>query len=85
MSKPIHQVHAAAIAAAALHRRTPFAIWPCQGTHFSIARHTGMIKFQNDVFVYFPNTDELVRDDVLKAIRDSQKQKTAKEVEPTLF
>ena len=57
-----------------LHKRTPYGITNVRMTQFSIARHYGAIKFNGDTFIYFPDTDELVRDDVLKWKKKSQKK-----------
>ena len=35
-------------------------------TQFSIARFYGGIKFNGETFTYLPDTDELIRDDVLR-------------------
>lgn len=66
--KTIIEAHSDLIESSKLHRRTPFAIHPCMGTHFSIARLSGCIKFNGDGYTYFPSTDELIRDDVLRLI-----------------
>ena len=57
-----------------LHRRTPFGIRGVSMTQLSIARHSGCIIYNGDRYTYFPDTDELVRDDVLECQR---KKKTA--------
>jgi hypothetical protein len=49
-----------------LHRKTPFGITNVRMTQFSIARFYGGIKFNGDAFTYLPDTDELIRDDVLR-------------------
>lgn len=49
-----------------LHTRTPYGIKGVSQTQFSIARHYGAIKFNGETYTYFPDADELVRDDVLK-------------------
>lgn len=46
-------------------------------TQLSIARHYGGIKVSSDFYTYFPATDELIRDDVLKAVTKLRKQKKA--------
>jgi len=56
-----------------LHRRTPFGITNVRQTQFSIARFSGSCIFNGDYFTYFPDTDELVRDDVLKWQRKQKK------------
>ena len=42
-------------------------------TQLSIARHFGGIFFNDEHYRYFPDTDELIRDDV---VRWMKKQKT---------
>ena len=49
-----------------LHKRTPYGIVDVSRSQFSIARHYGGIKYNGDEYVYFPETDELIRDDVLR-------------------
>lgn len=49
-----------------LHRKTPFGICNVRMTQFSIARFYGGIKFNGETFTYLPDTDELIRDDVLR-------------------
>jgi hypothetical protein len=49
-----------------LHRKTPFGICNVRMTQFSIARFYGAIDFNGDRFTYLPDTDELIRDDVLR-------------------
>lgn len=49
-----------------LHRRTPYGMANVSMTQLSIARHYGGIKYQGDDYTYFHESDELVRDDVLK-------------------
>lgn len=60
-----------------LHKRAVFAICGVSQTIFSIARHYGGAEIQGERFTYFPEHDELIRDDVLKFIR-RQRAKTAK-------
>lgn len=49
-----------------LHRRTPYGITNVSMTQLSIARHYGGCKFQGDSYTYLPDTDELIRNDVLR-------------------
>lgn len=56
-----------------LHRRTPFGIKNSSTTQFSIARFYGAIKYNGEWYTYAPNTDELIRDDVLKWKRKKEK------------
>jgi len=49
-----------------LHRRTPYGMASVSMSQLSIARHYGGIKYKGDDYTYFPVSDELVRDDVLK-------------------
>jgi len=57
-----------------LHRRTPFGMTDVSRGMFSVARYAGGCKFNGEHYTYFPDTDELVRDDVLKW-QKKQKQK----------
>lgn len=45
-------------------------------TQFSIARYYGSIKFNGDFYIYRPDVDELIRDDVLAWVIKRQKRKT---------
>lgn len=49
-----------------LPRCTPFAIRCVSETQFSIARFFGTMRFNGQAYTYFQDTDELVRDDVLR-------------------
>jgi len=49
-----------------LQRKTPFGICNVRMTQFSIARFYGGAKYNGDSFTYLPDTDELIRDDVLR-------------------
>lgn len=44
-------------------------------TQLSIARWSGCVTVNGDLFTYFPQTDELIRDDVLKAIAKHKRSK----------
>lgn len=57
-----------------LHRRTPFGISPVRRTQFSVARFYGGVTFQGESYTYFPKTDELIRNDVLKWKRKRAKK-----------
>lgn len=48
-------------------------------TQLIIARHHGGITTNNRHYTYFPETDELIRDDVLAAVTKLRKQKQALE------
>lgn len=53
------------VAECGLHRRTPYGITNVRETQFSIARFYGAITFNGEHYTYFPDSDELIRDDVL--------------------
>jgi hypothetical protein len=57
-----------------LDRKTPFGITNVSMTQMSIARHYGGINYNGNRYTYFADTDELVRDDVLKWREKNQKQ-----------
>jgi len=61
-----------------LHTKVPLGIRNVSMTQFSIARHSGAIKYNGCTFIYFPKTDELVRDDVIKW-QKNQKKKESKQ------
>jgi len=58
--------HLDGLAGCPLDRSTPFGMTNVSTTQLSIARHYGGIKFNGARYTYFPDTDELVRDDVLR-------------------
>jgi hypothetical protein len=49
-----------------LHRKSPFGITNVTQTQFSIARYYGGINFNGSMYIYCPDTDELIREDVMK-------------------
>lgn len=58
-----------------LHRRTPFGITNVSMTQFSIARYSMGCTFNGDQYLYVPQTDELIRSDVLKWKNKHEKAK----------
>ena len=56
-----------------LHKRNPFGIRNVSQTQFSIARYSGGCTLNGDRYVYLPQTDELIRADVLKWKKKAQK------------
>ena len=52
-----------------LHRRAPYLIAGISHGMFSIASHCGGMKYEDCSYTYLPQTDECIRDDVLKFIR----------------
>jgi hypothetical protein len=49
-----------------LHRKTPFGVTNVLYTQLSIARYCGMINFNGYRYIYYPDTDELIREDVMR-------------------
>ena len=49
-----------------LHRKSPFGITNVTQTQFSIARYYGGINFNGSMYIYYPDTDELIREDDMK-------------------
>jgi hypothetical protein len=49
-----------------LHRKTPFGVTNVSMTQLSIARYYGAINFNGFKYIYYPDTDELIREDVMK-------------------
>lgn len=60
-----------------LHRKTPFGMTGVSYGQLSIARHYGGIEYNGESYTYFAETDELVRNDVLKW-RKKESKKGAK-------
>ena len=56
-----------------LHTRTPYGMTNISMTQLSIARYYGGIKYNGESYTYLPLTDELIRDDVLKWKRKTDK------------
>jgi hypothetical protein len=59
---------------AGLHQRAPYAIHGVMNTQLSIARHYGGITYQGEGYTYIPESDELVRNDVIKHLKIAQKK-----------
>jgi hypothetical protein len=55
-------------AAQSLHKRTPYLIAGVSRSQFSIARHYGGTTYNGEAYTYIHETDELVRDDVLRLL-----------------
>ena len=49
-----------------LPRKTPFGMTNVTMTQFSIAQYYGACSFNGERYTYLPDTDELIRDDVLR-------------------
>lgn len=64
-----------------LHRDTPFGIRGVSQSQFSIARHYGGIKFRGQSYTYCPDTDELIRDDVLRWKHQQERAEKVSKVE----
>lgn len=62
-----------ALQATKLDRATPFAISGVSHSQLSVARHYGGCKFQGRHYVYIPDTDELLRDDVVRWLAKHRK------------
>jgi hypothetical protein len=69
----------AALQDSKLHRRTPFLIQGVSSGFFSVARHTGAIRLNGDEYTYHPETDELVRDDVLRFVSNLKSRQMVRE------
>lgn len=59
---------------------TPYVIQGVMHTQFSVARYFGACKFNGHTYTYFPSTDELIRDDVLKLVTKWRKPSKPKAV-----
>lgn len=68
-----------------LSRATPFVIRGVIQTQFSIARYYGAAKFNGDSYTYLGDSDELIRDDVLKwLMKRRQPKKPQRAQTPTM-
>jgi hypothetical protein len=66
-----------------LSRKTPYGMTNVSMTQLSVARYYGGCNFNGQTYTYFPDTDELVRDDVLSWSK-GKKAKPANKQEPLL-
>ena len=67
-----------------LPRGVSYGITGVMHTQFSIARHYGGIQWSGHHFTYFPEVDQLWRDDVLQAVAKLRKpRKPTKPAAPT--
>lgn len=66
MSESLTQSEVDALQESGLHRNTPYIIRGVSQGHLSIARYYGGAKFNGSDYSYVPDTDELIRDDVVK-------------------
>ena len=64
-----------------LHRKSPFGITNVTQTQFSIARYYGGINFNGSMYIYYPDTDELIRQDVMQWKAKQLKSKHKKQSE----
>lgn len=65
-------------------KAAPLAMAHVSRTQFSVARYSGGVGYKGRTYFYNPVTDELIRDDVLKAVekmRRAAKKEAAKEVQ----
>ena len=62
-----------------LHRKSPFGIRNVTQSQFSVARYYGGINFNGSIYIYYPDTDELIREDVMKWKAKQLKEKQLKE------
>lgn len=58
-----------------LPRDTPYAIRGVSQGMFSVARHYGGATYNGASYTYMPETDELVRDDVVKAVKKAERKR----------
>ena len=71
----VRSTHLLGLESCPLHKRTPFGMTNVSMTQLSIARHYGGIKYNGESYTYAPDTDELIRDDVLKWQRNQKRAK----------
>ena len=72
-----------ALQSSGLHRKNPYLISGVCNTQLSIARHYGGLVFRGDSYQYIQESDELIRNDVLRWLENRRKEqsKVAAEVE----
>lgn len=78
----VTQAEIDAINASNLKRTTPFLIRSVSQTQFSIARYFGGANFNGARYTYLDDSDELIRDDVLKFVTKLRKPKKTKKARP---
>lgn len=83
MSRYLTDEDITALQTSDLHTNSPFAIAGVSHGIFSVARYYGGCKIQGASYTYFAESDELVRDDVLKWIRRFRKAKANNNESPT--
>lgn len=62
------------VADCGLHRRTPYGMTNVSQSQFSIARYYGACNYGESYYIYLADTDELIRDDVLKWKRKQERK-----------
>ena len=62
-----------ALQSSKLPRNTPFLIQGVSSTQFSVSRHYGGCTYNGKYYTYLYDTDELIRDDVLKWVKKYRK------------
>lgn len=72
-----------ALQSSGLSRETPYLIRGVTQTQFSIARYYGGAKYNGEPYTYMPDSDELIRDDVLKWITKQRKPPRKTKVKPS--
>lgn len=70
----------AGLAKSGLHVNAPYIIRGVSTSQFSVSRHFGGCQHKGSLYTYVPDTDELVRDDVLKWIVSGRKKKLRNEM-----
>lgn len=65
-----------ALQSSGLHRKNPYAISGVCNTQLSIARHYGGLVFRGDGYQYIQESDELIRDDVLRWLENRRKEQS---------
>jgi hypothetical protein len=66
-----------ALQSSTLHRTTPFLVQGVSHGQLSVARYYGGCAYQGQSYLYIPLTDELVRADVVKWLRQYRTQQKA--------
>lgn len=71
----------AALQSSPLSRKTPYLMQGVSIGVFSVARYYGGIRYNGQSYTYLPETDELIRDDVIKWLAKYRKGRKPKPAE----
>ena len=76
MTSHLTQSELEALGSSGLPKDTPFLIRGVSHTQFSVARHYGGATVNGWAYAYLPDTDELIRQDVMKWLKRRRKMES---------